>query len=169
MGATVIGARPFLIAYNLYLSSDNVELANKIARAVRTVSGGLGNVQALGFLVEGQAQVNMNLTHFDKTPIYRVQELVRLEAARHGLSITKAELVGLTPQKALMDAAQWYLQLDDLQEEQILEYRLATPDEAESGLAGVVPHDFLAAVAGSTPTPAAARWPPWPERWAPPW
>ena len=152
-GATVIGARPFLIAYNLYLSSDNVELANKIARAVRTVSGGLGNVQALGFLVEGQAQVSMNLTNFDKTPIYRVQELVRLEAARHGLSITKAELVGLTPQKALMDAAQWYLQLDDLQEEQILEYRLATPDEAESGLAGVVPHDFLAAVAGSTPTP----------------
>ena len=100
-GATVIGARPFLIAYNIFLNTDDVEIANKIARAVRTTGGGLGNVQGLGFLVEGQAQVSMNLLNFAKTPIFRVQEMVRQEAARYGLAITRAELIGLTPQAAL--------------------------------------------------------------------
>ncbi|MFN2181307.1 MAG: glutamate formimidoyltransferase, partial [Candidatus Promineifilaceae bacterium] len=118
-GATVIGARPFLIAYNLYLNSDNAEIADKIARGVRFSGGGLRFVQAKGFLVEGQAQVSMNLTNFARTPIYRVQEMVRREAARYGLSITKAELIGLTPQEALVDAARWYLQLDDMKDDQI--------------------------------------------------
>lgn len=159
-GATVIGARPFLIAYNIYLNTDDVDQANKIARAVRASSGGLQNVQGLGFLVEGQAQVSMNLLNFEKTPIFLVQELVRREAARYGLSVTKAELIGLAPQKALMDAAQWYLQLDDLEDEQILEYRLAAAQEEaqeeaqkEEGLADSVPHDFLDAVADGSPTP----------------
>ena len=80
-GATVIGARPFLIAYNIYLNSDNANIADQIARNVRFVGGGLRFVQAKGFLVEGQAQVSMNLTNFAKTPIYRVQEMVRREAA----------------------------------------------------------------------------------------
>lgn len=149
-GATVIGARPFLIAYNLYLNSDKVEIANEIAKAVRFTTGGLRYVQALGFLVEGQAQVSMNLTNFEKTPIYRVQEMVRREAERYGLTITKAELVGLTPQKALLDAAKWYLQIDNLQDEQILEYQLAQPENRaeERLLVG-----FVNEVASSTPTP----------------
>ena len=147
-GATVIGVRPFLIAYNIYLNSSNVEIAEKIARAVRFTNGGLRFVQAKGFLVDGQAQVSMNLTDFAKTPVYRVQEMVRREATRYGLSITKAELVGLTPQKAFLDAARWYLQLDDFRDEQVLEYRLY-----EESAADITPGAFLEAVAASTPTP----------------
>ncbi len=148
-GATVIGVRPFLIAYNLYLNSDDVEIAEQIARAVRFTSGGLRYVQAKGFLVEGLAQVSMNLTNFDKTPIYRVQEMVKREAARYGLAITKAELVGLIPQKALMETARYYLQLDDMQDGQVLEYRLLE-EEASSDY---TPHPFLDALASSSATP----------------
>jgi glutamate formiminotransferase/formiminotetrahydrofolate cyclodeaminase len=147
-GATVIGVRPFLIAYNLYLNTDDVGLANKIARAVRFSSGGLRYVQALGFLVEGQAQVSMNLTDFTKTPIYRVQELVRREAAHHGLTITKAELVGLIPESALLESAKWYLQLDDLQDDQILELRIRQEEEGD-----ITPYPFIEATAAGTPTP----------------
>lgn len=152
-GATVIGARPFLIAYNIYLNSSNVQTANQIARAVRASSGGLHNVQALGFLVEGQAQVSMNLLNFERTPIYRVQELVRQEAARYGLSITHAELIGLSPQKAFMEAAKWYLQLDDLEDDQILEYRMAAAEDEGEALHQAIPRRFLDAVAEATPTP----------------
>ncbi len=147
-GATVIGVRPFLIAYNIYLNSDKVEIADEIARAVRYLSGGLRNVQAKGFLVEGQAQVSMNLTNFQKTPIHRVQEMVRREAARYGLTITKAELIGLTPQKALLDASKYYLQLDAMQDNQVLETQLyADPDENPT------PSDFLDATAAANATP----------------
>jgi len=148
-GATVIGVRPFLIAYNLYLNSDNVDVAKKIAAAVRFTSGGLRFVQAMGFLVEGQAQVSMNLTDFEKTPIHRVQEMVTREAARYGLTVTKAELVGLTPQKALLEAAKYYLQLDDLEDGQVLEIKLLEPEEKPD----FTPYDLLAATAGATPTP----------------
>lgn len=148
-GATVIGARPFLIAYNIYLNSDRVEIADQIARNVRFIGGGLRFVQAKGFLVEGQAQVSTNLTNFEKTPIYRVQEMVRREAAHYGLTITKAELVGMTPQKALMDSAKWYLQLDDLRDDQVLEYQLYQ-EEAEVDL---TPHAFLEATAAANATP----------------
>jgi glutamate formiminotransferase / formiminotetrahydrofolate cyclodeaminase len=148
-GATVIGVRPFLIAYNLYLNSDNVDAAKKIAAAVRFTSGGLRFVQAMGFLVEGQAQVSMNLTDFEKTPIHRVQEMVKREAARYGLTVTKAELVGLTPQKALLEAAKYYLQLDDLEDGQVLEIKLLEPEEKPD----FTPYDLLAATAGATPTP----------------
>lgn len=147
-GATVIGARPFLIAYNIYLNSDNAQIADQIARDVRFVGGGLRFVQAKGFLVEGQAQVSMNLTNFEKTPIYRVQEMVRREAARYGLAITKAELIGMTPQKALMEAAKYYLQLDDMQDGQVLEYKLLEEEDTE-----LAPHDFIEATASSTPAP----------------
>lgn len=152
-GATVIGARPFLIAYNLYLNTDKVELAKKIAASVRFATGGLRFVQALGFLVEGQAQVSMNLTHFEKTPIHRVQEMVKREAAHYGLMVTKAELVGLTPQKALLDAAKWYLQLDGLEDNQILETRMtqvSSAAEAEDDSSGKA---FIEAVASNQPTP----------------
>lgn len=147
-GATVIGARPFLIAYNLFLNSDDAEIADQIARNVRFSSGGLRYVQAKGFLVEGQAQVSMNLTNFEKTPIFRVQELVRREAAHYGLAITRAELIGLTPQQALVDAARWYLQLDDMQDSQILENRLHEEEEET-----MAPDAFIEATAEATPTP----------------
>jgi glutamate formiminotransferase/formiminotetrahydrofolate cyclodeaminase len=147
-GATTIGVRPFLIAYNIYLNSDDVDVANKIARSVRFSTGGLRHVQALGFMVEGQAQVSMNLTDFSKTSIFRVQEMVRREAARYGMLITKAELVGLTPEKALLDAARWYLQLDDLQDAQVLELQLAEEEDSD-----FAPAAFLAATAAGTPTP----------------
>ena len=149
-GATVIGVRPFLIAYNLYLNSHNVEIADKIARAIRYSSGGLRYVQAKGFLVDGQAQVSMNLTNFEKTPIPQVQEMVRREAAHYGLTITRAELVGMIPQKALMETAKYYLQLDELNmADQVLEYRLQeNQDDADA-----TPYAFLEAVASKNPTP----------------
>ena len=152
-GATVIGARPFLIAYNIYLNSDNVELADKIAKEIRFIGGGLRFVQAKGFLVEGQAQVSMNLTNFEKTPIYRVQEMVRREAARYGLSITHAELVGLIPQKALLDAATWYLQIDGLDGNQILEYQLQAQEQKEKQESTNLPFQFLDDLAADQPTP----------------
>ncbi len=123
-GATVIGARPFLIAYNIYLNTTDVGIAKKVARAVRHSSGGLRYVKALGLLVEGQAQVSMNLTDFRRTPIARVVEMVRREAARYGVNLVRSELVGMIPQAALIDAARWYLQLDGLQDAQILEHKL---------------------------------------------
>ncbi len=120
-GAVVIGARPPLIAYNIYLNTDDVSIAKKIARAVRYSSGGLRNVQAMGILVEGLAQVSMNLLDYNKTPLYRITEMVRREAARYGVNVKSAELIGIIPQQALLDAAQWYLQLDNLTPASILE------------------------------------------------
>ena len=123
-GATAVGARAFLIAFNVYLNSDNVEIARKIAKTVRHSSGGLRFVQAMGVLVDGQAQVSMNLTDFNKTALHVVVELVRREAARYGALISHSELVGLIPQQALLDAATWYLQLDGFKPDQVLENRL---------------------------------------------
>jgi glutamate formiminotransferase/formiminotetrahydrofolate cyclodeaminase len=107
-------------------------------------------VQAKGFLVEGQAQVSMNLTNFNKTPVYRVQEMVRREAARYGLSITKAELIGMIPQAALLDAAKYYLQLNEMKDSQVLELRL---QEEMDGEDDPTPHDYLEATAAARPTP----------------
>lgn len=154
-GATVIGARPFLIAYNLYLNSSDVSVAESIARAIRYTSGGLRFVQARGFLVDGQAQVSMNLTNFERTPIHRVQETVRREAERHGLTVTRAELVGLIPQKALLESAKWYLQLDGLEDDQVLELRLTTPpaEEKPEETLSTIARPFVDSVAASTPTP----------------
>lgn len=123
-GATVIGARMPLIAYNVYLTTDDVEIARNIAVAIRYSSGGLRYVKALGLLVNGRAQVSMNLTDFTQTPIARVVEMIRREASRYGVGIHHAELIGLIPQAALIDAARWYLQLDQFSPDQILETRL---------------------------------------------
>ena len=147
-GATVIGVRPFLIAYNIYLNSNDVEIADKISRSVRFIGGGLRFVQAKGFLVDGQAQVSMNLTNYEKTPIYHVQEMVRREAARYGLSITKAELIGLSPQKALTEAAKYYLQLNEMEDSQILENQLSNDAKEDN-----IPHAFLDETASKNPTP----------------
>lgn len=148
-GATVIGARPFLIAYNVYLNTGDVAIANRIARTIRHSSGGLRFVKALGLLVEGQAQVSMNLTNFRKTPVHRAVELVRREAARYGASVVRSELVGMIPQAALVDSAQWYLQLDGLQDDQILENKLAAVGQS----AGESANQFLDSLAAGTPTP----------------
>ena len=145
-GATIIGARPFLVAFNAYLNTDNVSIARKIARSLRHSNGGYRYVKAMGLLVAGQAQVSMNLTNFPQTPIHRVVETIRSEAARYGTAVTHTELVGLIPQQALVDAAQWHLQLDLFEPGQILENKLAALDES-------TPVGFLDAVAASTPTP----------------
>ncbi len=161
-GATVIGARPFLIAYNLYLNTDDVAIAESIARAVRYSNGGLRHVQARGFLVEGQAQVSMNLTNFEKTPVYQAQEMVKREAAQRGALVSRAELVGLIPHKALTDSALWYLQLGDLPDEQILELKLQqvaaeesldTADNGTNASSEASPTAFIDAVAAATPAP----------------
>ena len=123
-GATIIGARAPLIAYNVFLSTDDVTVAKKIARTVRYSSGGLPHVKAIGLLVEGRAQVSMNLTDFTVTPISQVQEMIRSEAEHHNTSIHHAELVGLIPQAAIADAARWYLQLDPFTPQKILETQL---------------------------------------------
>ncbi len=123
-GATVIGARNPLIAFNVYLGTDDVSIAQKISKAVRNSSGGLRYVKAMGVLVEGRAQVSMNLTNFRKTPIARVVELIRSEAQRYGTNIHHSELVGLIPQDALTDAAIWHLKLDEFTPDQVLETRL---------------------------------------------
>ncbi|PID86818.1 MAG: glutamate formimidoyltransferase [Chloroflexi bacterium] len=150
-GATVIGARPFLIAYNIYLNSDDAALADKIAKSVRFIGGGLRFVQAKGFLVEGQAQVSMNLTNFNKTSMYHVQEMVRREAARYGLTITHAELVGLIPQKALLETAKWYLQIDELDDKQILEFQLQ--EKQQETASDSLPLQFLDDTAAAQATP----------------
>ena len=124
-GAVAIGARPALIAFNVYLNTDDPAPAQAIARAVRHSSGGLRFVKALGLLVDGQAQVSMNLTDYRRTPIPRVLELIRVEAARYGLSVTRSEIVGLLPGEALFDAAQFYLQLDGFSVKQVLESHLS--------------------------------------------
>jgi glutamate formiminotransferase / formiminotetrahydrofolate cyclodeaminase len=123
-GAVVIGARDPLVAFNIYLNTADVGIADKIAKAVRHSSGGLRFVKGMGVLVDGRAQVSMNLTNFRKTPLARVVETVRREAARYGVSIVESELVGLIPQDALIDAAVWYTQLDRFDKSQILENRL---------------------------------------------
>jgi glutamate formiminotransferase/formiminotetrahydrofolate cyclodeaminase len=123
-GATVIGARAPLIAYNVYLNTDDVNIAKKVAAAMRHSSGGFAYVKALGLLVDGRAQVSMNLTDYTRTPVARVVEAIRREAVRYGTSIHHTELVGLIPQAAVFDAAQWYLQLDGFQSDQVLETKL---------------------------------------------
>ncbi len=152
-GATVIGARQPLIAFNVYLTTDDTSIAQKIARAVRHSSGGLRYVKGMGVLVEGRAQVSMNLTNFRGTPIARVVEMVRREAERYGVGIHHTELVGLTPQQALIDAAQWYLQMDAFEPDQILEQRLF--EVSREAPAGEVPAKtaFLDELAAATPTP----------------
>jgi glutamate formiminotransferase/formiminotetrahydrofolate cyclodeaminase len=124
-GAVVIGARQPLIAFNVYLTTDNLSVAQKIARAIRYSSGGLRYVKAIGFMVHGQAQVSMNLTNFRQTPLGQVVEMIRREAASYGAAIHHSELVGLIPQAALTDAASWYLQIEGFKPEQVLENRLS--------------------------------------------
>jgi glutamate formiminotransferase len=154
-GATVVGARKALIAYNVFLNTPDLEIAKKIAKAVRSSSGGLRFVKGAGFLVRGMAQVSMNLTDFEQTPIHRVFEFVKREAARYGVVPVSSEIVGLIPKRALEQAAEWFLQVENFDSSLILENRLAsvmTGKAAVGGLrAGVEP--FIEQLAAPTATP----------------
>ncbi len=150
-GATVIGARAPLIAFNVYLTTDQVDIAKKIAKAVRQSSGGFRYVKGLGLLVNDLAQVSMNLTNFRETPVARVVEFIRREAEHYGVGIHHCELVGLIPQEALTDAAVWYTQLDAFSHEQILETRLYSNSDLQPS--NVQPTTFLTEVAASTAAP----------------
>jgi glutamate formiminotransferase/formiminotetrahydrofolate cyclodeaminase len=154
-GATVVGARKALIAYNVFLNTPDVSIAKKVAKAVRFSSGGLRFVKGAGFLVRGLAQVSMNLTDFEQTPIHRVFEVVKREAARYGAVTVSSEIVGLIPKAALEQAAEWFLQIENFDSSLILENRLAavmTGKMAVGGLrAGVEP--FIEQLAAPTATP----------------
>lgn len=125
-GATVIGARNFLIAYNINLATDNIDIANRIAKAVRFSSGGYRYVKAMGVALKerGIVQVSMNLTNFNKTPIYRVFETVKCEAKRYGVNVVGSEIIGLVPAKALYDVADYYLRIENFSENMVLENRI---------------------------------------------
>jgi glutamate formiminotransferase / formiminotetrahydrofolate cyclodeaminase len=154
-GATVVGARKFLIAYNVFLNTPDVEIAKKIAKAVRFSNGGMRFVKGAGFLVRGMAQVSMNLTDFEQTPVHRVFEMVKREAARYGVMPVSSEIVGLIPKKALEQAAEWFLQVENFDSSLILENRLMavmSGKTAVGGLrAGVEP--FVELLAAPTATP----------------
>ncbi|MCK4941072.1 glutamate formimidoyltransferase [candidate division WOR-3 bacterium] len=148
-GATVVGARFPLIAFNLNLNTADVATAQKVAKAIRFMSGGFRYCKALGFELkdEGIAQVSINMTEYTKTPLYRVFETAKREAERYGVSIRESEIVGLVPEQALIDAARYYMQLDRFNENQILEYRL----RGKAGKRSIL--EFLNDLALSKPTP----------------
>lgn len=125
-GASVIGARMPLIAYNINLNTNRLDVAKKIASAIRMSSGGLRYVKAMGIALEdrGIVQVSMNLTNYEKTPIFRVFDLVTREAARYGVMVLESEIVGLVPSAALRQCAEYYLQLEGFSNEQVLEHKL---------------------------------------------
>ena len=163
-GAVVIGARNFLVAYNIYLQTAEIEIAKKIAKAVRFSSGGLRAVKAIGLAARGQAQVSMNLTDTNITPMARVFEFVKREAARYGVLVQSSEIVGLVPKRALEDAAAWFLQVENFDPSMILENRLAAMmggeatakgatkgPETGSLRAGIEP--FMDQLAAPTPVP----------------
>ncbi len=154
-GACVVGARKFLIAYNIFLNTADVAIAKQVAKAVRFSSGGLPFVKAAGFLVRGQAQVSMNLTDFEQTPMYRVFEAVRVEAASIGFSLVSSEIIGLVPKKALEQVAESFLQVENFDSSMILENRMASAMSAKvsaGGLrAGIEP--FIEQLAAPTATP----------------
>jgi glutamate formiminotransferase len=125
-GATAVGARPPLIAFNVNLGTTNLKIAKDIAKGLRESSGGLMNVQAMGvdLAAEGLVQVSMNLLDYTRTPIHRAYELVRVEAARYGVPVVASEIIGLVPMDALAQAADFYLRLKDFNRNQVLEARL---------------------------------------------
>jgi glutamate formiminotransferase len=127
-GVTAVGARPPLIAYNFNLNTDDVQIAKNIATIIRERNGGLDSVKARGFEIEDEvtgkkyAQVSCNLTNFEVAPIYRGCEMVKMEAKRYGVTVTETELIGLCPMKALIDSAEYYLQIKDFDfQTQVLE------------------------------------------------
>jgi len=165
-GATVIGARPFLVAYNVYLGGvENLQVAKDVAKAVRGSSGGLRHVKGLGLEVDGQAQVSMNLVDTDATPLSRAYDLVRMEAEARGVTPTRSELVGLVPEKVLFETAARHIRLPELTPEMVLEHQIrqaqrqprpeatapevvAAPDDN-----GITLDGYVASVAAAEPVP----------------
>ena len=125
-GATAVGARFPLVAYNVNLGTSDIEIANSIAKAVRHIGGGLRFVKAMGVKLDERniVQVSMNLTNYEKTAVYRAHEMVKMEAKRYGVPVVGAEVVGLLPMKALIDCAEYYLQLENFDINQVLEKRV---------------------------------------------
>lgn len=125
-GATVVGCRPFLVAFNVNLDTPDVEIATKIARRVRFINGGLRFVKALGVKLNSRnvAQVTMNLTDYTKTPVYAAFETVRMEARRYGVNVIGTEIIGLIPQQALLDCVEYYLQIENFSSDKVLENNL---------------------------------------------
>jgi glutamate formiminotransferase / formiminotetrahydrofolate cyclodeaminase len=152
-GATVVGARRFLIAYNINLNTHDVEIAKKIAKAVRFSSGGFRYVKAMGVPLASRnlAQVSINLTDFEQTPVHRVFEAVRLEAARYGVAVAGSEIVGLIPKKALEITADFYLRCENFRPEIVFENRLAEAAEEAAAAGGL--NEFLDSIAAPTPAP----------------
>ncbi len=130
-GATAIGARMPLIAYNINLATNRLDVAKKIAAAIRMSSGGLRYVKAMGIPLEdrGIVQVSMNLTNYEKTPMFRVFDLVQREAARYGVRVLESEIVGLVPSAALTQTAEYFLQLEGFSPDQVLEHQLGKKSE----------------------------------------
>jgi len=148
-GATAIGARPFLVAYNVYLGpASNLQVAKNVAKAVRGSSGGLRYVKGLGLEVDGQAQVSMNLVDTEKTPLYRAYDMVKMEAQAQGVTPTWSEIVGLVPERALFETAARHIQLRDFKPEMVLEHKVRSAIQGGESLTG-----FVASVASPSPTP----------------
>jgi formiminotetrahydrofolate cyclodeaminase len=149
----VVGARKFLIAYNINLNTADVEIAKRIAKAIRFSSGGFRYVKSMGVPLASRnlAQVSMNLTDFEQTPMQRVFETVRAEAARYGASIAGSEIVGLIPKRALEMTAEWYLQVENFHPSLVLENRLAEAAHMSANNDGL--NEFLDELAAPTATP----------------
>ena len=148
-GAVAIGARPFLVAYNVYLGpASNLPVAKAVAKAVRGSSGGLRYVKGLGLEVDGQAQVSMNLVDTEKTPLHRAFDTVKMEAEAQGVSPTWSEIVGLVPERVLFETAARHIQLRDFKPEIVLENKVRAAIQGGESLSG-----FVASVASSSPTP----------------
>ncbi len=148
-GAIAIGARPFLVAYNVYLGPrSNLPVAKAVAKAVRGSSGGLRYVKAMGLEVDGQAQVSMNLVDTEKTPLHRVYEMIRMEAAAHGIAPTWSELVGLVPERCLLEAGARHIQLTGYTPAMLIEQRVREAGQGRESIDA-----FVGRVASPSPTP----------------
>lgn len=149
-GATVVGARKFLIAYNINLGTPDVAIAKKIARTIRFSTGGFRYVKSMGVMLAARnlAQVSINLTDFEQTPMHLVFEAVRREAERYGVPVVGSEIVGLIPKKSIELSAEYFLRFENFKPELVLEHRIAEAVSARGGLP-----DFLDAVAAPTATP----------------
>jgi len=159
-GAVIVGARKFLIAYNINLDTPDVDIAKKIAKSIRFSNGGLRYVKAMGVDLRARhvAQVSINMTDYEQTPLHRVFEMVRSEAARYGASIIGSEIVGLIPKRAIEMSAEFYLQFENFSPAQVFENRLAAalsgaPPDSGPGKLAALARPFLDAVAEPTATP----------------
>ena len=152
-GATVVGAREYLIAYNVNLGTNKLDIAKRIASAIRFKSGGFKCVKALGFELKerGIVQVSMNMTNYKESSLFRAFEFVKREADRYGVPVIGSEIVGVIPLQALVDTAEWYLRLEDFSSDQILEKKVwgeeALPQEE------LLPRKFISKLASKSPTP----------------